>query len=80
MLVNVRQAKDQLCRLLDRVVAGEEVVIARHGRPEEIANIAAFLASDAAAYVGGRAIRRRRRPDAVPGERERSLGEAPAGF
>lgn len=33
MRVNVGQAKVELSRLLARVEAGEEVVIARHGRP-----------------------------------------------
>ena len=32
-LVNVHQAKTQLSRLLARVQAGEEIVIARAGRP-----------------------------------------------
>lgn len=32
-LVNVHEAKTQLSRLLERVEAGEEVVIARAGRP-----------------------------------------------
>ena len=32
-LVNVHQAKTQLSKLLDQVIAGEEVVIARHGKP-----------------------------------------------
>ena len=32
-LVNVHQAKSQLSKLLDQVAAGEEVVIARHGKP-----------------------------------------------
>ena len=31
--VNVHEAKTQLSKLLDRVAAGEEVVIARHGKP-----------------------------------------------
>jgi prevent-host-death family protein len=31
--VNVYDAKTRLSELLDRVLAGEEVVIARHGRP-----------------------------------------------
>jgi len=31
--VNVLEAKTQLSRLLDRALAGEEVVIARAGRP-----------------------------------------------
>ena len=33
MNVNVSNAKTQLSRLIDRVLAGEEVVITRHGRP-----------------------------------------------
>ena len=33
VVVNVRQAKAQLSRLLKRVEAGEEVVIARRGEP-----------------------------------------------
>lgn len=31
--VNIHQAKTQLSRLLERVEAGEEIVIARAGRP-----------------------------------------------
>jgi prevent-host-death family protein len=31
--VNLAQAKARLSKLLDRVEAGEEVVITRHGRP-----------------------------------------------
>ncbi len=31
--VNVYEAKTQLSKLLERVEAGEEIVIARHGRP-----------------------------------------------
>lgn len=33
MEVNIYAAKTQLSRLIDRVNAGEEVVITRHGRP-----------------------------------------------
>lgn len=33
MAVNVHQAKTQLSRLLQRVEAGEEIVIARAGKP-----------------------------------------------
>lgn len=33
MKVNVYEAKSRLSNLLDRAVAGEEVVIARNGRP-----------------------------------------------
>ena len=32
-LINVHQAKTQLSKLLDQVLAGEEIVIARHGKP-----------------------------------------------
>lgn len=32
-LVNVHQAKTQLSKLLDQVASGEEVIIARHGKP-----------------------------------------------
>ena len=32
-MVNVHEAKTHLSRLLDRVAAGEEIVIARGGRP-----------------------------------------------
>jgi prevent-host-death family protein len=31
--VNVHEAKTQLSRLLERVLQGEEIVIARYGRP-----------------------------------------------
>jgi len=33
MIVNVHEAKTQLSRLLERVAAGEEVIIGRAGRP-----------------------------------------------
>lgn len=33
MLVNVHEAKTQLSRLLERVAAGEEVIIGKAGRP-----------------------------------------------
>ncbi|NGP52004.1 type II toxin-antitoxin system prevent-host-death family antitoxin [Thioalkalivibrio sp. XN8] len=32
-MVNVRETRERLSRLLDAVAAGEEVVIMRHGRP-----------------------------------------------
>ncbi len=32
-IVNIHEAKTHLSRLLDRVAAGEEIVIARAGRP-----------------------------------------------
>ncbi len=31
--INIHQAKTQLSRLIERVIAGEEIVIARAGRP-----------------------------------------------
>lgn len=31
--VNIYEAKTQLSRLVDRAAAGEEILIARHGRP-----------------------------------------------
>ena len=33
MMVNVHEAKTQLSRLLERVAAGEEVIIGKAGRP-----------------------------------------------
>ena len=41
-VVNVRQAKAELSRLLARVQAGEEVVIARRGEP--VARLVAYKA------------------------------------
>lgn len=40
MQVNVHEAKTHLSRLLERVVTGEEVIIAKHGKP--IARLTAF--------------------------------------
>ena len=40
VLVNVHQAKTQLSRLLAQVEAGEEVVVARRGKP--VARLVAF--------------------------------------
>ncbi len=33
MIVNIHEAKTQLSRLLERVVAGEEVIIGKAGKP-----------------------------------------------
>jgi len=33
IVVNIQEAKTQLSRLVDRAAAGEEVVVARNGRP-----------------------------------------------
>ena len=40
VIVNVHQAKTQLSRLLAQVEAGEEVVVARRGKP--VARLVAF--------------------------------------
>lgn len=45
--VNIYEAKTQLSRLVDRAAAGEEILIARHGRP---------LAKLSPLEPGGRAI------------------------
>lgn len=41
--VNIHQAKTQLSRLIERVCAGEEIIIARGGRP--VARLAPLLHS-----------------------------------
>ncbi len=38
--INLYQAKTQLSKLVDRAAAGEEIVIARHGRP--VAKLVAY--------------------------------------
>jgi len=38
--VNIAEAKAKLSELLDRALAGEEIVIARHGRP--VARLSAY--------------------------------------
>ena len=53
-IVNIRQAKTQLSRLLAQVEAGEEVLIARRGKP--------------AAQLVACKPRSRRRPDALKGK------------
>jgi prevent-host-death family protein len=50
-LVNVHEAKTHLSRLLDRAAAGEEIVVARAGRP--VARLVA-LAPTRSARVPGR--------------------------
>ena len=49
--VNVHNAKTQLSRLLERVEAGEEIVIARAGRP--IARLVPLVESGTARTPGG---------------------------
>lgn len=48
--INVYEAKSQLSRLIDRAAAGEEVVIARHGRP--VARLVPYLPRRAARRLG----------------------------
>ncbi|NKB86618.1 MAG: type II toxin-antitoxin system prevent-host-death family antitoxin [Acidobacteria bacterium] len=43
-LVKVHEAKTHLSRLLERVEAGEDIVIARHGKP--VARLVPMSASD----------------------------------
>ena len=50
-IVNVHEAKTHLSRLLDRAAAGEEIVVARAGRP--VARLVA-LAHDRPTRVPGR--------------------------
>lgn len=42
MIVNVHDAKTNLSRLLERVVAGEEIIIGRSGRP--VARLVPYVA------------------------------------
>jgi prevent-host-death family protein len=49
--VNVYEAKTHLSQLLDRAAAGEEIVIARAGRP--IARLVALAGSSARRVPGG---------------------------
>ena len=49
--VNVHNAKTQLSRLLERVEAGEEIVIARAGRP--VARLVPLVESGTARTPGG---------------------------
>jgi prevent-host-death family protein len=49
--VNVHQAKTQLSRLLARVERGEEIVIAKAGRP--VARLLPFEPRDQARVLGG---------------------------
>jgi prevent-host-death family protein len=48
--INIYDAKSQLSRLVDRAAAGEEVVIARHGRP--IAKLVPYRAVRKARRLG----------------------------
>jgi prevent-host-death family protein len=44
-VVNIQEAKTQLSRLVDRAAAGEEIVVARNGRP--VARLVALDTADA---------------------------------
>jgi len=48
--VNVHEARSQLSRLLDRVEAGEEILIARAGRP--VARLSPYKEDDAPRVPG----------------------------
>lgn len=48
--INIYQAKSQLSRLVDRAAEGEEVIIARHGRP--VAKLVPYLPKRAARRLG----------------------------
>jgi len=49
--INLHEAKTHLSRLVDRAAAGEEIVIARGGRP--IARLVAFVPRLAPRTLGG---------------------------
>ena len=55
MQLNVYEAKTRLSELLDRAAAGDEVVIARHGRP--VARLVRYEALRAGRTLGGLAGR-----------------------
>lgn len=50
-MVNVHEAKTHLSRLLERVAAGEEIVIAKAGRP--VARLVAYQEDDEPRTLGG---------------------------
>jgi prevent-host-death family protein len=60
-VVNMHEAKTHLSRLVERVQAGEEVVIARAGRP--VARLVAFADEPAPRTPGGWEGRIRIAPD-----------------
>jgi len=49
--VNIHEAKTHLSRLLERVAGGEEIVIAKAGRP--IARLVAYEETDEPRQLGG---------------------------
>ena len=50
-MVNIHEAKTHLSRLLERVSAGEEIVIAKAGRP--VAKLIPYLESEEPRKMGG---------------------------
>ncbi len=48
--INIYDAKTQLSRLVDRAAAGEEVIIARHGRP--VAKLVPYRTTRSARRLG----------------------------
>jgi prevent-host-death family protein len=50
-VVNIHEAKTHLSRLLERVSAGEEIVIAKAGRP--VAKLIPYLESEEPRKMGG---------------------------
>lgn len=50
MIVNVHEAKTHLSRLLERVAAGEEIIIGRGGRP--VARLVPYASAGAARAPG----------------------------
>jgi prevent-host-death family protein len=50
-VVNVHEAKTHLSRLLERVSAGEEIVIAKAGRP--VAKLVPYVESEEPRKMGG---------------------------
>lgn len=61
MLVNVHEAKTHLSRLLERVAAGEEVIIGKAGRP--VARLVPYVESTAPRKPGRWRNRLRVAPD-----------------
>lgn len=51
MLVNIHQAKTHLSKLIERVESGEELIIARNGRP--VARLIPYASSQARRTPGG---------------------------
>ncbi len=49
--INIHEAKTHLSRLLEVVTGGEDVIIAKHGKP--VAILSAFVADNAPRKLGG---------------------------